>query len=215
MKVRVAPSILSADFADFGKAVADLEGWGADAVHCDVMDGVFVPNISFGQPMIKALRARTGLALDVHLMISDPGRYVQEFAASGADIITVHAEACTHLHRVIQQIHAAGKLAGVSINPATPESALEYVMDCADLILCMSVNPGFGGQKFIPSAVGKVSRIADMIKASGREIVLEVDGGVNPENAVQLRRAGADMFVAGSAVFNAPDPAEAIRAIRG
>ncbi|MBR6740866.1 MAG: ribulose-phosphate 3-epimerase [Clostridia bacterium] len=214
MSIRIAPSLLAADFADYGKAVSDLEKWKADSVHCDVMDGIFVPNITFGQPMIKALRERTELELDVHLMIADPGRYVEEFALAGADIITVHAEACGHLHRVLQQIHSAGKLAGVALNPSTSEKVLEYVMDQVDLILCMSVNPGFGGQKFIPSTLGKLSRVADMIKASGRSIRLEVDGGVTPNNAADVIAAGADMIVSGSAVFGAKDPAAAIAAMR-
>ena len=214
MSIRIAPSLLAADFADYGKAVSDLEKWKADSVHCDVMDGIFVPNITFGQPMIKALRERTELELDVHLMIADPGRYVEEFALAGADIITVHAEACGHLHRVLQQIHSAGKLAGVALNPSTSEKVLEYVMDQVDLILCMSVNPGFGGQKFIPSTLGKLSRVADMIKASGRSIRLEVDGGVTPNNAADVIAAGAYMIVSGSAVFGAKDPAAAIAAMR-
>ncbi len=214
MSIRIAPSLLAADFADYGKAVSDLEKWKADSVHCDVMDGIFVPNITFGQPMIKALRERTELELDVHLMIADPGRYVEEFALAGADIITVHAEACGHLHRVLQQIHSAGKLAGVALNPSTSEKVLEYVMDQVDLILCMSVNPGFGGQKFISSTLGKLSRVADMIKASGRSIRLEVDGGVTPNNAADVIAAGADMIVSGSAVFGAKDPAAAIAAMR-
>ena len=212
---KIAPSILAADFANFGAAIELLEKAGADYVHCDVMDGVFVPNISFGMSTIAALRKRTNIPLDVHLMITDPGRYVAEFAQSGADIITVHAEACTHLHRTIQQIHAAGKLAGVSLNPATSPDVLTYVMDEVDLILCMSVNPGFGGQKFIPSTLEKLRVVRGMIEKSGRDILLEVDGGVGPKNYKEIVAAGANMLVAGSAVFNAEDPASVVRTMQG
>ena len=212
---KIAPSILAADFANFGAAIELLEKAGADYVHCDVMDGVFVPNISFGMSTIAALRKRTALPLDVHLMITDPGRYVGEFAQAGADIITVHAEACTHLHRTIQQIHAAGKLAGVSLNPATSPDVLTYVMDEVDLILCMSVNPGFGGQKFIPSTLEKLRVVRGMIEKSGRDILLEVDGGVGPANYKEIVAAGANMLVAGSAVFNAEDPASVVRTMQG
>lgn len=212
---KIAPSILAADFANFGAAIELLEKAGADYVHCDVMDGVFVPNISFGMSTIAALRKRTNIPLDVHLMITDPGRYVAEFANAGADIITVHAEACTHLHRTIQQIHAAGKLAGVSLNPATSPDVLTYVMDEVDLILCMSVNPGFGGQKFIPSTLEKLRVVRGMIEKSGRDILLEVDGGVGPKNYKEIVAAGANMLVAGSAVFNAEDPASVVRTMQG
>ena len=212
---KIAPSILAADFANFGAAIELLEKAGADYVHCDVMDGVFVPNISFGMSTIAALRKRTNIPLDVHLMITDPGRYVAEFANAGADIITVHAEACTHLHRTIQQIHAAGKLAGVSLNPATSPDVLTYVMDEVDLILCMSVNPGFGGQKFIPSTLEKLRVVRGMIEKSGRNILLEVDGGVGPKNYKEIVAAGANMLVAGSAVFNAEDPASVVRTMQG
>ena len=212
---KIAPSILAADFANFGAAIELLEKAGADYVHCDVMDGVFVPNISFGMSTIAALRKRTNIPLDVHLMITDPGRYVAEFANAGADIITVHAEACTHLHRTIQQIHAAGKLAGVSLNPATSPDVLTYVMDEVDLILCMSVNPGFGGQKFLPSTLEKLRVVRGMIEKSGRDILLEVDGGVGPKNYKEIVAAGANMLVAGSAVFNAEDPASVVRTMQG
>ncbi len=212
---KIAPSILAADFADFASAMKILENAGADYVHCDVMDGVFVPNISFGMTTIAALKKRTAIPLDVHLMITEPGRYVSEFARAGADIITVHAEACTHLHRTIQQIHAEGKLAGVSLNPATPPDVLEYVMDEVDLILCMSVNPGFGGQKFIPSTLDKLRRVSAMIKASGRDIMLEVDGGVGPNNYKEVVAAGANVLVAGSAFFNAEDPSFVARTMQG
>ena len=212
--IRIAPSILSADFAAMGAAVEQLERCGADLIHCDVMDGMFVQNISFGQPMIRALRPLTKTPLDVHLMICDPIRYIDEFAAAGADIITIHAEACTHLHRALQQIKAHGILAGVSLNPGTSPEACRYVLDDADLILCMSVNPGFGGQKFIPSTYQKLRVLREMIDRSGRSILLEVDGGVNLQNAAQLRAAGADVLVAGNAVFTHEDPQAAIAAIR-
>ena len=212
---KVSPSILSADFADFSGAIKMLDAAGADMIHCDVMDGMFVQNITFGQPTIRALRKLTKTTLDVHLMICDPIRYIDEFAAAGADIITVHAEACTHLHRAIQMIKAHGIKAGVSINPATSPEVLRYVMDDVDLILCMSVNPGFGGQKFIPSTLEKLRFVRQMITESGRDIMLEVDGGVNLDNAAEIRAAGADVLVAGNAVFTHPAPAEAIRIIRG
>lgn len=215
MAAKVSPSILSADFTDFAGALKMLDEAGADMIHCDVMDGMFVQNITFGQPTIRALRKRTQTTLDVHLMICDPIRYIDEFAAAGADIITVHAEACTHLHRALQMIKAHGIKAGVSINPATSPECLRYVMDDVDLILCMSVNPGFGGQKFIPATLAKLRTVREMIDASGRDIMLEVDGGVNLENAAEIRAAGADVLVAGNAVFTHENPAEAIRVIRG
>lgn len=213
--IKIAPSILSADFADFASAVRMLETAGADMVHCDVMDGVFVPNISFGQSTIKAIKRRTNLPLDVHLMITEPGRYVEEFAAAGADIITVHAESTAHLNRVVRQVKDCGKLAGVSLNPCTPTDVLKYVLEDIDLILCMSVNPGFGGQCFIRSTLDKLKEVRKLIDDSGRKIMLEVDGGVTPFNAPEIIRAGADVLVAGSAVFNSDDPAGVIKALRG
>ncbi len=212
--VLIAPSILSADFARLGDEVQALERAGADWAHVDVMDGRFVPNMTIGPLVVKALRGVTKLPLDVHLMIVEPERYVADFAEAGADIITVHAEACTHLHRVLQQIRGLGKKAGVSLNPHTSEDVLRYVLDLTDLVLVMSVNPGFGGQAFIPSALPKIKNIRSMIEASGRQIHLEVDGGVKPGIARQVIEAGADVLVAGSAVFNTGDYAKAIAQLR-
>ncbi len=212
--VRIAPSILSADFARLGDEVRAVEAAGADWVHVDVMDGHFVPNITIGAPVVKALRRVTTLPLDVHLMITEPERYVQDFAAAGADIITVHAEATVHLERVLQVIRGLGKKAGVSLNPHTPESALDYVMHCVDLVLVMSVNPGFGGQSFLPSVLPKIAKIREKIDNSGRAIHLEVDGGIKVGTAKQVAAAGADVLVAGSAVFDHGAYADAVRILR-
>jgi ribulose-phosphate 3-epimerase len=213
-EVLISPSILSADFSRLGEEVAALEQGGADWAHVDVMDGRFVPNMTIGPLVVKALKRSTKLPLDVHLMIVEPERYVDDFAQAGADIITVHAEACTHLHRVLQQIRALGKKAGVSLNPHTPEDVLRYVLELTDLVLVMSVNPGFGGQDFIPAVLPKIQRIRQMVQASGRSIHIEVDGGVKPGTAKKVVEAGADVLVAGSAVFNAKSYAEAIAALR-
>jgi ribulose-phosphate 3-epimerase len=211
----IAPSILSADFARLGEEVKAVAKAGADWIHVDVMDGMFVPNITIGQPVVRALRAITDLPLDVHLMIDDPGRYVDEFAAAGADWITIHQEACTHLHRCLQQIRAAGKKAGVCLNPATPVETIEHVLHNVDLILVMSVNPGFGGQKFIPVALDKIRALRQMLRARGlREVLIEVDGGVGPDNAAEVLQAGADAIVAGNAIFSQPDYAVPIAAMR-
>ncbi len=212
--VLIAPSILSADFARLGEEVRELERAGADWVHVDVMDGRFVPNLTIGPLVVKALRGVTKLPLDVHLMIVEPERYVEAFAEAGADIITVHAEACQHLHRSVQQIRALGQRAGVSLNPHTPEDVLRYVIDQLDLVLVMSVNPGFGGQDFIPNVLPKIERIRAMIAASGKAVHLEVDGGVKPGIARRVIQAGADVLVAGSAVFGAKSYAQAISALR-
>ena len=215
-KIKVSPSLLASDFGRMGEEARSIIACGADWIHCDVMDGDFVPNISFGQPMIAALRKYTDGFLDVHLMVREPGRYVEEFAAAGADMITVHAEACDHLHRTLQQIRAAGKKAGVALNPATDINVIEYVLPLCDMILCMSVNPGFGGQKLIPEVVEKIRRLSARLKELGCEdIDIQIDGGVTEENAAELREAGVTCLVAGSSVFKAQDMAKAIAAIRG
>jgi len=205
----ISPSILSADFAHLGDEVTALERAGADWAHVDVMDGRFVPNMTIGPLVVAALKRVTKLPLDVHLMIVEPERYVEDFAKAGADIITVHAEATGHLHRTLQHIRATGKKAGVSLNPSTPEDVLRYVLELTDLVLVMSVNPGFGGQEFIPAVLPKIQNLRRMIDASGRKIHLEVDGGVKPGIAHQVVSAGADVLVAGSAVFGKPGSGEA------
>jgi ribulose-phosphate 3-epimerase len=215
--LKIAPSILSADFARLGEEIRAIDKAGADYIHIDVMDGHYVPNITIGPAVVAALRPHTKLPFDVHLMISPVDPYVAAFAEAGADIITVHPEAGAHVHRTLQLIRSLGKKAGVVLNPGTPVEVLDNLMDLADLILVMSVNPGFGGQSFIASQIKKIEAIASRIAASGRAIELEVDGGVNPETARQCIAAGANVLVAGSAVFKGGEAAYAgnIRALRG
>ncbi|MEQ8177786.1 MAG: ribulose-phosphate 3-epimerase [Amphiplicatus sp.] len=216
-RVRIAPSILSADFARLGEEVAAVAAAGADFIHVDVMDGHFVPNLTIGPMVVKAIRSATGVPFDVHLMISPVDPYLDEFAAAGANILTVHPEAGPHLHRTLQRIKGAGLKAGVSLNPASPALLAIEVIDEVDLILVMSVNPGFGGQKFISSQLKKIETLRKAIDASGRDVMLEVDGGVNAETARQCVAAGATVLVAGSAVFQggAENYAANIAALRG
>ena len=209
----LAPSILSADFTRLGEAVRMVDSSAAQWVHLDIMDGVFVPNISYGFAVVEAVRRCTDKPLDAHLMIVDPDRYLQRFAKAGANVITVHYEACTHLHRTLQAIRELGVKAGVAINPHTPPELLRDILPYADLVLLMSVNPGFGGQRFIETSWGKLARLVEMMRAEEHETLIEIDGGVGAENAGKLWEAGADVLVAGSAVFGAKDPAAAIRAI--
>jgi ribulose-phosphate 3-epimerase len=213
--IRIAPSILSADFSRLGEEIRAIDEAGADYIHIDVMDGHFVPNITMGPVIVEAIRPLTQKPFDVHLMIAPVDPYIAAFARAGADIITVHAEAGPHLHRSLQAVRAEGKRAGVVINPATPVSAIEHVIDIVDLVLIMSVNPGFGGQSFIPEALPKLRQARALI--GGRPIDLEIDGGVSPENAAEIAAAGANVMVAGSAIFAGNDPktyADRIAAIR-
>ena len=205
----VAPSILSADFLRLGEAIQMVEESEAEWVHCDIMDGHFVPNISYGMPIVKAVRPATKKVVDCHLMIEHPELYVEAFAAAGADMITVHQEACVHLDRQVAQIHDLGCKAGVALNPATPVEALVDILHAVDMVLIMSVNPGFGGQKFIPRALDKVRRL----RALAPDLLIQVDGGVNAETGAQLVAAGADVLVAGSYVFGAAEPREAIHSL--
>jgi len=211
---KIAPSILSADFSRLGDEIRAVEAGGADYIHVDVMDGRFVPNITIGPLVVAAARRVTGLPLDVHLMIVEPDRYVPAFAEAGADIIVVHAEASVHLHRTIQLIRSFGRKAGVALNPATPLNVLEHVLEELDLVLLMTVNPGFGGQSFIEACLPKIHALRGMLDKRGVEAELEVDGGVKIENIERIARAGADVFVAGSAVFGAPDYAEVIAELK-
>ncbi len=198
--IKISPSMLSADFSKMGEEIRAIDQAGAEYIHLDVMDGHFVPNITFGPPIIKALRPHSNKVFDVHLMIEPADPYIQAFADAGSDIITVHVEACPHLHRTLQSIRALGKKAGVSLNPSTSIETIKHVMDLVDLILIMTVNPGFGGQSFIP-VLDKITQARDLVTHTGRDIDIEVDGGVNPDTAKQVIKAGANVLVAGTAVF--------------
>lgn len=210
----IAPSILSADFARLGAEIEAVAAAGADWIHVDVMDGHFVPNITIGPLVVEAARRSTDLPLDVHLMITAPERYVQDFVRAGADILTVQAEACVHLHRTLQIIRDAGIQNGVVLNPATPLETVEWVLDDVDLVMLMSVNPGFGGQSFIPQTLERIRRLRRTIEARGLDIRIEIDGGINAETIGATAAAGADVFVAGSAVFGSPDYGKTIAAFR-
>ncbi|MCB9273993.1 MAG: ribulose-phosphate 3-epimerase [Lewinellaceae bacterium] len=214
MKHLVAPSLLAADFTRLREEIQMVNDSQADWLHLDVMDGRFVPNITFGMLVIQAAKKMSAKPLDVHLMIVEPERYVEAFREAGADVITVHYEACTHLHRVIHQIKETGAKAGVALNPHTPAAALEEVAEDVDLILAMSVNPGFGGQKFIYNTIPKVRRLRDMLTIHNAHALIEIDGGVGLQNAETLLQAGADVLVAGSSIFKASDPADTIRRMK-
>ncbi|WP_349410455.1 ribulose-phosphate 3-epimerase [Pseudalkalibacillus sp. SCS-8] len=212
---KIAPSILSADFSRLGEEIKDVEQGGADYIHVDVMDGHFVPNITIGPLIVEAIRPVTELPLDVHLMIENPDRYIPQFAKAGADIISVHAEACPHLHRTIHLIKEHGVKAGVVLNPHTPVNMIEHVIEDLDLVLLMTVNPGFGGQSFISNVLPKIKHVADLCNEKGLDMDIEVDGGVNPETAKLCREYGANVLVAGSAIYKQKNRKDAIEAIRG
>lgn len=214
MMVKIAPSILSADFSKLGEEILAVEKAGADYIHIDVMDGHFVPNITIGPLIVEAIRPITKLPLDVHLMIENPDQYLEAFAKAGADYMTVHVEACRHLHRSIQMIKTLGVKAGVVLNPATPVDTIQHMIGDIDMVLLMSVNPGFGGQKFIPEVLPKISQVKQMAEAKGLTIEIEVDGGVNPETALMCTRAGANVLVAGSAIYNQENYAKAISQLK-
>jgi ribulose-phosphate 3-epimerase len=215
MSYKLAPSILTADFARLGEQIQEAEAAGVDWFHLDVMDGHFVPNLSFGPLLVRAVRSVTRLPLDVHLMIEQPERYLADFAQAGADRLTVHVETCPHLHRIIEQIKEVGLKAGVTLNPATPLSSLEEILPEVDLVLIMSVNPGFGGQKYIPASTAKIARLRAMLNAIGSQVELEVDGGINADTIAEVVEAGATVLVIGSAIFNQQAPiAENVRRLR-
>ncbi len=212
--IKLAPSILSADFGRLAEEIKAIEEAGADVIHIDVMDGHFVPNLTIGPLVVEAIRPVTKLPFDVHLMIENPDAYLEAFAKAGADWISVHVEACPHLHRTVYRIKELGCLAGVVLNPATPLETLDYILEEVDYVLIMSVNPGFGGQKFIPSALRKVSRLREIISSSGLNVSIEIDGGVNLKTLPEVVKAGAEILVAGSAIFGTEDYAATIQAFR-
>jgi len=214
VKVEIAPSILAANFACLGDEIRAVEQGGATLLHVDVMDGHFVPNLTIGVPVVRSLRKATRLTLDVHLMIENPDRYVEAFAEAGADMISVHQEATPHLDRVLGMIREMGREVGVVINPATPVSTLSEVLDKVDYVLVMSVNPGFGGQKFISETVGKIRQLKELRARYNDGFRIEVDGGIGPENVSEVVRAGAELLVAGTSIFHTPDPAEAVRRLK-
>lgn len=215
MAVLIAPSILSANFAELGQEITRVEKAGCDWIHVDVMDGHFVPNLTLGPPVVRSLSKMATVPLDVHLMISEPDRYLKDFSQAGAHFITVHAEACTHLQRTLSQIRSLGKKAGVALNPATPPTVLEYVIDDIDLVLIMSVNPGFGGQKFIKEVLPKITLVRQMFEKAGKQnIFISVDGGINSETAQLVTAAGANVLVAGNSIYGASDVMQAIQNLR-
>ena len=214
IKKLIAPSILSADFSRLGEEIAAIEKGGADWVHVDVMDGHFVPNITIGPPVVASIRKITKLPLDVHLMIKDPDKYIEKFAKAGADIISVHVEASTHLHRSIQFIKDQGCKAGVSLNPATSLATLDHILSEVDMVIIMTVNPGFGGQEFIPSVLPKIKRLREKINEKGIDVDIEVDGGINLNTISKVAQAGGNIFVAGNAVFSTPDYGKTISELR-
>jgi ribulose-phosphate 3-epimerase len=214
MSVLIAPSILSADFAELGNAIAAVERGGADLIHVDVMDGHFVPNITIGPPVVQSIKRVTQVPLDVHLMITDPDRYLDAFAAAGASMISVHVEVLPHLHRTVHAIKALGIKAGVVLNPATPVGSLEQIAADVDYVLVMSVNPGFGGQTFIPRSESKVREVRALLDRAGNRASIEIDGGIDTSNVARVVAAGARIIVAGSAIFHAPDPERATRELK-
>lgn len=211
---KVAPSILSADFSRLAEEVKRVEAGGADLLHIDVMDGHFVPNITFGPPVISSLKGKTDLPFDVHLMIENPERYVDDFIEAGADIITVHVESTVHLHRLINYIKNQGIKPGVALNPSTPLTGLQYILDDVYMVLIMSVNPGFGGQTFIPGMIEKIKKLKDIVQQTNSKVLIQVDGGINEDNSPEIIKAGADILVAGSAIYKSSNPGNVIKKLK-